>query len=320
MIELDSAQREARAREVRHEVVAQLTVGTHRTFRILFAVQWAVAVAAGVEFRAARRLARPVHVDPRRHVVRAGDAVRARRAAAPGGCGTAWRSCQIGWSMLFMWLLEGRSEAQFHVFVSLAFLAFYRDWRVLLTATLAAIALSDRAHRAAARLVRHRRIGLVARLRPGASGWWPRPRCCCSPCAQSLKTVCNFATHAADLQLDQRDASAQTSSERTRRARAQPRAVPADRRDHARHSVRARSRARPLHLHRAAGARQMLGIPEARWKESGFLDELLPREREAERAPPARRMHARHVRDPVLGGHRPTIAWSSCAGRCPASS
>ena len=41
----DSAQREARARETRHEVVAQLTVGTHRTFRILFAVQWPVAVA-----------------------------------------------------------------------------------------------------------------------------------------------------------------------------------------------------------------------------------------------------------------------------------
>ena len=24
---------------------------------------------------------------------------------------------QIGWSLLFMWLLEGRSEAQFHLFV-----------------------------------------------------------------------------------------------------------------------------------------------------------------------------------------------------------
>ena len=46
----------------------------------------------------------------------------------------------MAWSMLFMWLLEGRSEAQFHVFVSLAFLAFYRDWSVLFTATLAAIA------------------------------------------------------------------------------------------------------------------------------------------------------------------------------------
>ena len=44
MIEVDSAQREARAREMRHEVVAQITVGTHRTFRILFAVQWPVAL------------------------------------------------------------------------------------------------------------------------------------------------------------------------------------------------------------------------------------------------------------------------------------
>ena len=64
---------------------------------------------------------------------------RARRPQA------AWvrhfmAACQIGWSILFMWLLEGQPEAQFHVFVSLAFLAFYRDWRVLVTATLVAIA------------------------------------------------------------------------------------------------------------------------------------------------------------------------------------
>jgi hypothetical protein len=42
--EVDSTQREARAREVRHEVVASLTVGTHRTFRVLFAIQWPVAL------------------------------------------------------------------------------------------------------------------------------------------------------------------------------------------------------------------------------------------------------------------------------------
>ena len=49
-------------------------------------------------------------------------------------------ACQIGWSILFMWLLEGQPEAQLHVFVSLAFLAFYRDWRVIVTASLIAIA------------------------------------------------------------------------------------------------------------------------------------------------------------------------------------
>jgi hypothetical protein len=47
---------------------------------------------------------------------------------------------QIGWSWLYVWLLEGNTEAQFHLFASLAFLAFYRDWTVLLTAMVAAIA------------------------------------------------------------------------------------------------------------------------------------------------------------------------------------
>ena len=44
MVDLDSTQREARAREVRHEVVAQLIVVAHGVFRILFIVQWAVAL------------------------------------------------------------------------------------------------------------------------------------------------------------------------------------------------------------------------------------------------------------------------------------
>jgi hypothetical protein len=45
VIELDSMQRVARAREVRHDVVAQLTTGIHATFRLLFTVQWVSAVA-----------------------------------------------------------------------------------------------------------------------------------------------------------------------------------------------------------------------------------------------------------------------------------
>ena len=139
MIEVDSAQREARAREVRHTVVAQLTVGTHRTFRILFAVQWPVALAL------AWNSALPGETRVLFTLILGGmlclPALLFARAAP-----YAWwvrhfmALCQIGWSMVFMWLLEGRSEAQFHMFVSLAFLAFYRDWRVLVTATLAAIA------------------------------------------------------------------------------------------------------------------------------------------------------------------------------------
>src|SRR5437773_2803615 len=38
-------------------------------------------------------------------------------------------------SALFIHLSGGRIETHFHVFGSLAFLAFYRDWRVLITAT-----------------------------------------------------------------------------------------------------------------------------------------------------------------------------------------
>ena len=43
---------------------------------------------------------------------------------------------QILWSALLIHLTGGRIETHFHIFGSLAFLAFYRDWRVLVTATL----------------------------------------------------------------------------------------------------------------------------------------------------------------------------------------
>lgn len=42
---------------------------------------------------------------------------------------------QMLWSALLIHLTGGRIETHFHVFGSLAFLAFYRDWRVVLTAT-----------------------------------------------------------------------------------------------------------------------------------------------------------------------------------------
>jgi PAS domain S-box-containing protein len=43
---------------------------------------------------------------------------------------------QVGFSALLIHLTAGRIETHFHVFGSLAFLALYRDWRVLITATL----------------------------------------------------------------------------------------------------------------------------------------------------------------------------------------
>jgi len=43
---------------------------------------------------------------------------------------------QMSWSALLIHLSGGRIETHFHVFGSLAFLAFYRDWKVLVPATI----------------------------------------------------------------------------------------------------------------------------------------------------------------------------------------
>jgi len=277
VIDLESTQRAARAREVRHEVVAQLTVGTHRTFLILFAVQWPVALAL------AWKSALPGESRILFTLILGGmlclPALLFARAAP-----LAWWArhfmalCQIGWSMLFMWLLEGRSEAQFHVFVSLAFLAFYRDWRVLATATLAAIAYP---------IVR---ITLLPDSYViGASAWWriidqgvwvvSEFLILLLAVQQSLKTVQTWSEHAATLALTN-ETIGKHVDERTReleRSREQYRLIA-----ETTHAI-------PFELDLQKGkftyvgpqAEQILGIPEARWKEAGFLDVLLPRERES---------------------------------------
>ncbi|MCU0426104.1 MAG: methyl-accepting chemotaxis protein [Candidatus Kapabacteria bacterium] len=43
--------------------------------------------------------------------------------------------CQMGFSSIFILLAGGRIEAHFHIFASLAFVAFYDDWKILVTAT-----------------------------------------------------------------------------------------------------------------------------------------------------------------------------------------
>lgn len=45
-------------------------------------------------------------------------------------------AAQVSFSALLIHLTDGRIETHFHVFGSLAFLALYRDWRVLITATI----------------------------------------------------------------------------------------------------------------------------------------------------------------------------------------
>src|SRR5258707_12580963 len=54
---------------------------------------------------------------------------------------------QMMWSALLIHLTGGRIETHFHVFGSLALLAFYRDWTVLVPATL--VVAADHAIRGA---------------------------------------------------------------------------------------------------------------------------------------------------------------------------
>jgi len=275
---VDTHSREARAREVRHAVVAQLAIDSHRLFRILFAVQWVIAV--GLAWRSG------LPGDSRVAIT----LIAGGMLCLPAGLFTLaaphafWvrhfvAVTQICWSMLFLWLLEGRPEAQFHVFTSLAFLAFYRDWGVLFTATLTAVAWP------VARVV----------LLPDSyvihdSVWWrlaeqsvwivAEDLMLLIVIAQSMKTIMNFAMNAADLQLAN-ERIADAVGERTRELEKS--------REQYRH-IAETTRAIPFELDLKRGlftyigpqAEAMLGFPESRWKEPNFIDRLLPRDRETE--------------------------------------
>jgi signal transduction histidine kinase len=137
---MDTAQREARAREVRHDLVADNTLVTHRVFRVLFALQWAAAVLLAFVFA--------THGDTRRWVVVilatmiAVPAAFFMHAAPLNAAVRHWVAlCQIAWVALALMLLDGRAEVHSHVFVSLACVALYRDVGALITAALAALAV-----------------------------------------------------------------------------------------------------------------------------------------------------------------------------------
>jgi signal transduction histidine kinase len=277
VVEVDPAQREARAREVRHEVVAQLTVGTHRAFRILFAAQWVIAVLL------AWKVAMPG--DGRLWMTLImGGMLCVPASLFSRGAPLAWWTrhwvavSQIGWSWLYVWLLEGNTEAQFHVFASLAFLAFYRDWRVMITAMIVAVGYPLAR---LALLPDSYVIGAAAwsRLLNQAAFVAAETAMLLITVRQGMGTVWRFSLQAAGLQL-QNEAIERDVSERTAellRSREQYRLIAET------------TRAIPFELDLAHGrfsyigpqAEKILGYPEARWKEPGFLDRLLPRDREA---------------------------------------
>jgi hypothetical protein len=115
---------------------------TDRMFSLLMAGQWVFGILVAVTFSpyAWEGKTKAVHM----HVWMAvflGLAISSLPIALarlrPGWVVTRHviAAAQMLWSALLIHLTGGRIETHFHVFGSLGFLAAYRDWRVLLTAT-----------------------------------------------------------------------------------------------------------------------------------------------------------------------------------------
>ena len=134
--------RDAAAESLYRQHMHDIYGRTDRMFAKLMALQWAAAIVfalwvsplawAGSDSR--------THV----HVYAAivlGGAISALPIALailhPGAASTRYviATAQMLMSALLIHLTGGRIETHFHVFGSLAFLAFYRDWRVLVPAT-----------------------------------------------------------------------------------------------------------------------------------------------------------------------------------------
>jgi len=132
-----------RVRELVEEHQDRIHAQTSRLFTILMLVQWVAGIAAAlwISPRAWAGATSSVHV----HVwlaVFLGGAITSLPVfltlIRPRDAFTRYTVavCQMLMSSLLIHLSGGRIETHFHVFGSLAFLAFYRDWRVLVPATI----------------------------------------------------------------------------------------------------------------------------------------------------------------------------------------
>jgi two-component system, sensor histidine kinase and response regulator len=131
-----------RAEELFTQHQHQIYVGTDRMFAVLMLVQWLACIGAAfwLSPRAWSGFQSQIHL----HVWAAlilGGAITALPVGLvllqPGRVLTRQMIAiaQMLYSALLIHLTGGRIETHFHVFGSLAFLAFYRDWRVLITAS-----------------------------------------------------------------------------------------------------------------------------------------------------------------------------------------
>ncbi len=132
----------ARTRELFEDQSDRLHIQADRMFAALMVTQWlaGIVVALAVSPRAWSGMSSTVHPHLQAAVVLGGLIASLPVWMAwrhPGRAAT--RHCiavgQMLFSALFIHLSGGRIETHFHVFGSLAFLSFYRDWRVLTSAT-----------------------------------------------------------------------------------------------------------------------------------------------------------------------------------------
>jgi signal transduction histidine kinase len=136
-----------RAEQLFEDQRRQMCTGTDRLFLWLFVAQWLFAL--GLAWTTT-----PYSWNGTRHVVHFhvllalgfGPVLNALPIALivlrPGWWGTRHviAVVQMMWSAMLIMITGGRIETHFHIFGSLAFLAFYRDWKVVVTATVAVLA------------------------------------------------------------------------------------------------------------------------------------------------------------------------------------
>jgi two-component system sensor histidine kinase/response regulator len=137
------SEQSAAAEQLFHESMHQAYVDTDRLFAILMVLQWLSGIVLAFTISPLTWIGEAsqlhVHVFASFFLGAAISLVPVLLAwLLPGHTVTrhAMAVAQMLWSALLIHLTGGRLETHFHVFGSLAFLAFYRDWRVLVTATI----------------------------------------------------------------------------------------------------------------------------------------------------------------------------------------
>ena len=129
--------------EIYSERQLQIFKQTDRMFAVLMAVQWVFGVAVATWLSPKTWAGSVSSIHP--HIL-AAVFLGAVISAVPIVLAIVWPGrtvtrhtiavAQMCTSALLIHVTGGRIETHFHVFGSLAFLAFYRDWRVLVPATL----------------------------------------------------------------------------------------------------------------------------------------------------------------------------------------